>query len=93
MIEIYCRGIHGSGRELCAECGELLSYAEKRLEKCPYGEGKPPCNKCPIHCYQPNKREQVRAVMRYSGPRMTFRHPVLALFHWIDGLKKAPKKP
>jgi hypothetical protein len=27
--------------------------------------------------------------MRYSGPRMTFRHPVLALFHLLDGRRKA----
>jgi hypothetical protein len=35
-------------------------------------------------------REKVRGVMRYSGPRMTFRHPVLALFHFIDGLRRKP---
>lgn len=93
MIDIYCRGNHGSRGEICAECRELLAYAEKRLVKCPYGADKPACNDCPIHCYKPEKREQVRAVMRYSGPRMLFRHPIFALYHWIDGMKKAPEKP
>jgi hypothetical protein len=31
-------------------------------------------------------REQVRAVMRYAGPRMLWRHPILALEHLWDGL-------
>jgi len=31
---------------------------------------------------------KIREVMRYSGPRMTFRHPILALFHVLDGLRK-----
>jgi hypothetical protein len=30
-------------------------------------------------------REQVRAIMRYAGPRMLLRHPVLALMHVWDG--------
>jgi len=38
-------------------------------------------------------REKARVVMRYSGPRMTYRHPVLALFHFIDGLRKEPVHP
>jgi hypothetical protein len=29
----------------------------------------------------------VREVMRYSGPRMLKRHPVLALAHLVDGRK------
>ena len=32
-------------------------------------------------------RERVREVMRYSGPRMLWRHPVLAAAHLMDGRK------
>jgi hypothetical protein len=35
-------------------------------------------------------RERVKEVMKYSGPRMTYRHPLLAFFHLVDGRKKAP---
>ena len=90
MIGIYCRDHHGTRGDLCRECGGLLDYANLRLEKCPFQEGKTVCAKCPIHCYKPEMRERVRGVMRYSGPRMTFRHPVLALFHLIDGLRRKP---
>ena len=91
MIKLYCRGNHGSEGGICTDCHELLSYAEKRLIKCPYGADKPPCNDCPIHCYQPKRREQVKEVMRYSGPRMAMKHPWFALRHWLDGFKKAPE--
>ncbi len=90
MIGIYCADHHGGGDEhLCAECAEFRSYAEKRLQKCPYGEDKPTCANCPIHCYKPARRAQVRKIMRYAGPRMLLRHPVLAITHQLDGLRRA----
>jgi hypothetical protein len=44
---------------------------------------KPVCNQCAVHCYRPAMREQVRAVMRFAGPRMVWSHPVLAVRHLI----------
>ena len=93
MIGCYCRGRHGTGGELCPDCRRLLDYATVRLQRCPYGETKPTCAKCPIHCYQPEVREKVKAVMRYAGPRMIWRHPILALRHWLDAYRKAPGEP
>jgi hypothetical protein len=91
MTRIYCDHHHGlvDGR-LCGDCERLMQYAEKRLEKCPYGTDKPTCAKCPIHCYKPAQREQARIIMRYAGPRMTWRHPLRALRHLLDKLRKAP---
>ena len=73
--------------ELCAECAEILAYARLRLEKCRYGADKPTCANCETHCYRPAMRERVRVVMRYSGPRMLKRHPLLAVAHLVDGRK------
>jgi hypothetical protein len=85
MISIYCRGHHGPGRGLCGECGELLDYALCRLERCPFGADKTPCARCPAHCYKPAMRTRIQEVMRYAGPRMLYRHPILALLHqWDD---------
>ena len=91
MITIFCRQRHASGGPLCGECAELEAYTRLRLEKCPYGEEKPTCVRCPIHCYQPRRREQIRDVMACSGPRMLLSHPVLAIRHMIDGRRKAPQ--
>jgi hypothetical protein len=90
MIHLYCRAQHGSSGVLCSECRELWEYAQMRLDKCPYQEGKTTCAKCPAHCYKLAMREKVRAVMRYAGPRMLYRHPVMALLHLVDGLRKEP---
>lgn len=90
MITCYCHGTHGTSGELCADCRGLLDYATIRLERCPFGETKPTCVKCPIHCYQPELRERVKNVMRYAGPRMIWRHPILAVRHWLDAYRKVP---
>jgi len=79
-------------RPLCGECRELEQYAMKRLDCCPYGEEKPTCAKCPIHCYRPEMRQRVREVMRWAGPRMMWRHPVLAVRHLIDGRRGSPPR-
>ncbi|MFB3789218.1 MAG: nitrous oxide-stimulated promoter family protein [bacterium] len=67
FIQVYCRGHHGErGRDLCAECRDLLEYARTRVEKCPY-EPKPKCKECPTHCYKPDYRQRMKEVMKYSG--------------------------
>jgi len=91
MISLYCRDNHRNNI-LCPECAELTDYALECLTKCPFQERKTTCAKCPAHCYEPGMREKIRTVMRYSGPRMAFRHPILALFHLIDGRRKKPVK-
>lgn len=84
MISLYCRA-HRHPECLCADCRQLLEYAHARLDKCKFGEGKPTCRKCPIHCYRPDMKEKMVAVMRYSGPRMLLHHPLHALRHlWYE---------
>ena len=91
MIGIYYRANHDS-LDLCAECSELSDYTDRALERCPYHEEKPTCTKCPIHCYSEPMREKVKVVMRYSGPRMLLRHPILAIRHKLNGSRKAPER-
>jgi hypothetical protein len=87
MISIYC-DCHHQSRMTCADCEELRDYALERLEKCPFWEDKPTCVKCPVHCYKPAIREKIRQVMRFSGPRMIYRHPIMTIQHLLDGIKK-----
>ena len=92
MIEMYCKDHHGKEQGLCEKCSELYDYAMIRLDKCKLKDDKPTCAKCPVHCYKKDMREQVRKVMRYSGPRMMKKHPVLAIQHLLDGKHKTGKK-
>jgi predicted amidophosphoribosyltransferase len=80
MIAIYCSGTHHPAGTLCDACRDLLAYAERRLDRCPHGE-KPACKDCAVHCYEPEKRQAIREVMRYAGPRMLLHHPLAALAH------------
>jgi len=91
MIGIYCRARHRPKNGLCPECSELLRYASHRLHSCPFQEEKPTCGNCLVHCYKPRMREKVREVMRFSGPRMLFHHPLMALRHLLDSRRKAPQ--
>ena len=85
MIALYCRGNHGSEKgALCPACQALFAYAALRSDKCPYMENKTFCSSCKTHCYKPEMRGQIRAVMRYSGPRMITVHPVMAIRHLIE---------
>lgn len=83
MLTLYCRAHHGP-QPLCPDCRELQAYAWRRLERCRFGEAKTACQHCPLHCYAPARREAIRRVMRYAGPRMLFRHPLAALRHLLD---------
>lgn len=90
MVALRCRDLHGAGGELCDACRTLADYADYRLDRCPYGDEKPTCVNCPIHCYAKREREEMKEVMRYAGPRMLLRHPILAIRHMLDGRKQAP---
>lgn len=90
MLRIYCRDQHGGC--LCPECTELSNYVQLRLDRCRFGEEKPTCAKCPVHCYQRDRREEIKTVMRYAGPRMMWEHPWLSLGHLFDGWFRRPSE-
>jgi len=87
MIRIYCRARHGAAGGLCPECDELLAYAQERISKCAFGEDKPVCSHCSMHCFSPGMRRRIQVVMRYAGPRMAWRHPILAIRHLLRSRK------
>jgi len=87
MIGLYCDAHHNSS-ETCEACTSLRTYAERRLLNCRYQEEKPTCANCPIHCYGTKRRDQIKEVMKYAGPKMLFKHPVLAIRHLLDGKKR-----
>ncbi|HJO94822.1 MAG TPA: nitrous oxide-stimulated promoter family protein [Victivallales bacterium] len=86
MVSLFCRHHHKPGK-LCKLCSGLLEYAEKRLIECPYENDKPICQVCHIHCYSSEMRKQIAEVMRFSGPRMIFHHPLMTLCYLIRSRK------
>ena len=92
MIKLYCKGKHQPQSELCQDCRALLKYVGGRLGSCPFQDEKPTCLNCQVHCFEPEMREKIKNVMRYSGPRMLLRHPLLTLRHILDGRSGKGKK-
>ena len=90
MINLYCRGNkHSQDKsQLCPECKELLDYAIIRTDLCPFMNTKTFCSNCKVHCYKQEKREKIKSVMRYAGPRLLLHHPLLAISHLIESNKE-----
>jgi len=83
MIYMYCKKYHNHRNGLCSECEGLRNYATVQLSKCRYGNSKPTCRGCKTHCYSPIMKEKIIKVMRFSGPKIIFSHPVYAFYYII----------
>jgi hypothetical protein len=83
MIALYCKKQHHS-IELCQQCQIVYEYATKRLNRCPYQNKKPACKNCTIHCYNPTMRDQIKIIMRFSGPKMIWSYPMYSLLHFYQ---------
>lgn len=69
MVALYCADNHDA--------------AALRTERCRKMDVKTSCDECEHHCYKPEERERIRAVMRYAGPRMLKKHPLAAIRHLL----------
>ena len=92
MVALYCAGNHAPssrteaahcGEAVCPDCARIDAYAVLRTERCRKMDVKTSCEECGNHCYAPAAREEIRAVMRYAGPRMLGKHPIAALRHLL----------
>ncbi len=81
MISEYSKGHDKIPLEENERLIQLLNYAYLRLDKCPFQDKKKFCSKCKIHCYKKDMQNRMKEVMRYSGPRMLFKHPILLFKH------------
>ncbi|HEY8665721.1 MAG TPA: nitrous oxide-stimulated promoter family protein [Tepidisphaeraceae bacterium] len=67
---------------LCPGCQKLLTHAFVKRSTCPM-DPKPQCKHCPVHCYHPTYRAQIREVMKYSGKKMLLSGRLDYLFHLL----------
>jgi hypothetical protein len=84
MIKLYCEMNHKQSKGLCNKCQEIRNYAINKIEECPYQPNKPICKSCKTHCYEPVMREEIRKIMRFSGPKLIWHHPILAIRHLMN---------
>ncbi len=86
MIGMYCKKHHVQEMkgQLCDDCGALLDYTSTRTRKCRNLENGTFCAHCTTPCYAPDKRGKMRQVMKFSGPRLIFYHPVWVMKHILE---------
>lgn len=85
MVLIYCKKKHQDNYP-CIDCREIIKYGHDKINKCIHGEEKPFCSKCNVHCYEKNMQKKVKDIMRFSGPRIIFYHPIVSLKHLLSSL-------
>ncbi len=84
MIKIYCKAKHNPANEFCESCQKLVEYTDLKTDKCVFGDLKPACSSCPIHCYSKIYRDKIKEVMRFSGPRMLYISPRRTILHFLN---------
>ncbi|HBX49545.1 MAG TPA: nitrous oxide-stimulated promoter family protein [Bacteroidales bacterium] len=87
MFQMHCTHFHSHDKKLCPDCQTLAMYAEQRIKNCVFGNNKPTCKKCPVHCFNSKMREKIKSIMRWSGPKMIYKHPFLCLKHMIQSFR------
>ena len=90
MVRLYCKEHHKTGGIICNECSEVVEYSRDRLLCCPFQDKKSTCGKCVVHCYKKDMQKKVIDIMRYAGPKMALKHPLMAMQHFIDSRKNPP---
>lgn len=83
----YCNAHHETSNDkLCSKCTALLTNVMLKIQRCPYGFGKPICDKCETPCFGENLTKDFLEVMNTGQKKMRFSHPVMAIKHKIASL-------
>ena len=80
MVKLYCKKNHKNR--------DVLNYSLNRIDNCKYMETKTFCSNCKAPCYSPKMKEKVKQIMKFSGPRILFHHPLLVISHMLSRFKK-----
>ena len=80
---LFPQDVEADLMHMIATCAAIDAYAALRTERCRKMDVKTSCDECEHHCYAPEKRDEIRTVMRYAGPRMLGKHPIAALRHLL----------
>lgn len=106
MAELYCKKKGHDGRTevfekdgtplryrgkpllLCENCARMALRAVRQTRHCPHMAYKTFCHECPRPCHKPDP--EIRDMMRFSGPRVLLRHPLM-YFRFLKFLLRSKK--
>ena len=84
---VYCHTHHNTeGDKLCQKCTALLTTVFTKISRCPYGIGKPICDRCETPCFGEVATNEFLTIMKSSQRKMFFSHPIMTIKHKLLGL-------
>ena len=83
----YCNANHSTkDGKLCAKCTATLTSALLKINRCPYGIGKPICDRCETPCFGEKTTNEFLEIMKSGQKKMMLSHPIMAVKHKLAGL-------
>ena len=83
----YCNAHHDtSGGKLCPKCTALLTQVMLKIQRCPYGIGKPLCDLCETSCLGEDVTKNFREVMTAGRKKMRLSHPLAVVKHKLASM-------
>lgn len=84
---VYCNANHETtDGKLCPKCTALLTTVMLKIQRCPYGIGKPICDRCETPCFGEKPTNEFREIMKSGQKKMLLSHPLMAVRHKLAGL-------
>ena len=76
----YCNANHGTeGGKLCGKCTAVLSTVLLKINRCPYGIGKPICEQCETACFGERYTKEFLTAMKGGRNKMLLTHPLMSM--------------
>lgn len=79
---IFCNAHHPDADRdeagLCPACRNTIDATFARTATCPNHQ-RSNCEDCAVKCQRGDAQARIKEIMRYSAPRMLFRHPLMTL--------------
>lgn len=83
----YCNSHHETtDGKLCSKCTALLTNVMLKIQRCPYGIGKPICEKCETPCFGENVTKNFLEIMTSAQKKVFFKSPLATVKHKIAGI-------
>lgn len=84
---VYCNTNHGTtDGKLCPKCTATLTTAMLRINRCPYGIGKPICDRCETPCFGEKTTNEFLEIMKGGQKKMLLSHPMMTVKHKLASL-------
>lgn len=84
---VYCNANHNTtDGKLCPKCTALLTTVMLKIQRCPYGIGKPVCDSCETPCFGEETTTGFLEIMKGGRKKMLLAHPLMTIKHKLANI-------